>query len=392
MRSFRFNLPTKIVFGAGEFKNSLPVEAAKLGKKCFIVTDKAINKYTDNVKTAVALLDAAGIKSEIFEDIEPNPTDTSIVAGAKKLQKFGADFIVAIGGGSPMDAAKAMGILTTSGGKISDYFGVEMVKKPNFPVICVPTTSGTGAEVTKYSNINVPKEGSKNLINSVAICPKVAIVDPLLAMSMPSGLAAVSGIDALTHVIESYTCTFTQPLTEIVNLEGIRLISKYLPASVTLQKDTEAHVKMSYAAMLGGIAINNAGTGVGHGLSFPLTANYGVPHGVATGLLLPYVMEFNMPTNYQKFANIAVAMGENIDGLSVVEAAELSVYAVKRLLKAINFKPASLAEYGVKDAHIKKFAETMMANAQKLANNPRMPTAEDIINIARKARDIGIDY
>lgn len=390
MYSFQFNLPTKIIFGVHEFERSLGAQAQALGKKCLIVTDKVMNTKTDTIRMAEAILQNAGVAYEIFDSVESNPSDVTIGKGHNLLKKIGANFIVAIGGGSPIDAAKAIGILESNGGKISDYFGVEKVTKPNFPVIAIPTTSGTGAEVTKYSNINVPKEKSKNLINSVNICPKVAIVDPMLAMSMPPAVAAVTGIDALTHVVESYTCTFSQPLTEMINIEAIKIITQYLPVSVTLQNDFLGHVMMSYASMLGGMAINNAGTGVGHGLSFPLTANYGIPHGVATGLLLPYVMEFNMPTNYAKFAKIAEAMGENIEGMTIQEAAELAPYAVKRLLNAIGFKPASLAEYKISDAQLKKFAETMMANKQKLANNPRMPTAEDIIQIAKDARDIGI--
>lgn len=392
MYSFKFHLPTKIVFGVHEYENSLGAEALKLGKRCLIVTGKIINSKTDYIRIAEAILQNAGIAYEIFDDVENNPSSDTIEKGHKAYQKMKADFIIGIGGGSPLDAAKAIGILESNGGKISDYFGVEKVTKPNVPVICVPTTSGTGAEVTKYSNINVKKEKSKNLINSFNICPTVAILDPILTLSMPSSVAAVSGIDALTHVVESYICTFSQPLTEMVNLEAIKIIANYLPMSVTLQNDFMAHVMMSYASMLGGIAINNAGTGIAHGLSFPLTANYGVPHGVATGILLPYVLEFNMPTNYAKFAKIAEAMGENIDGLSVAEAAELAPFAVKRLLNSINFKPRSLEEYKITDAQIKKYAENLMSQKQKLANNPRMPEFEDIVKIVQDARDIGIDY
>lgn len=392
MYSFKFHLPTKIVFGVHEYENSLGPEALKLGKRCLIVTGKIINSKTEYIRVAEIILKNAGIAYEIFDEVENNPSSDTIEKGHKAYQKMKADFIIGIGGGSPLDAAKAIGILESNGGKISDYFGVEKVTRPNVPVICVPTTSGTGAEVTKYSNINVKKEKSKNLINSFNICPTVAILDPTLTLSMPPSVAAVSGVDALTHVVESYICTFSQPLTEMVNLEAINIIANYLPMSVTLQNDFMAHVMMSYASMLGGIAINNAGTGIAHGLSFPLTANYGVPHGVATGILLPYVLEFNMPTNYAKFAKIAEAMGENIDGLSVAEAAEMAPFAVKRLLHAINFKPRSLEEYKITDAQIKKYAENLMSQKQKLANNPRMPEFEDIVKIMQDARDIGIDY
>ena len=390
MYSFQFNLPTKIIFGVHEFENSLGKEAAKLGKRCLVVTGPNINKKTDYIRLAEVILQNAGIEYAIFDKVEDNPSGPTIEKGYKAYKKAGAEFIIGIGGGSPLDAAKAIGILESNGGKISDYFGVEQVTKPNVPCICIPTTSGTGAEVTKYSNINMPKEKTKNLINSINICPTVAIVDPTLTLSMPKGVTAVSGIDALTHVVESYICTYSQPITELINLEATKIICQYLPMSVTLQNDFMAHVMMSYASMLGGMAINNAGTGIAHGLSFPLTAHYGVPHGVATGLLLPYVLEFNMPTNIPKFAKLAEAMGENIDGLTVQEAAELAPYAVKRLLNTIDFRPASLAEFKVTDAQIKKYADNLMSQKQKLANNPRMPEYDDIVNIAKKARDIGI--
>lgn len=392
MYSFKFALPTRIIFGVHEYENSLGSEAEKLGRRCLIVTGPNINSKTDYIRTAETILKERGIACEVFDQVEDNPSNVTIEKGHKLYRKMKAEFILGVGGGSPLDAAKAVGILESNGGKISDYFGVEKVTKPNVPVICAPTTSGTGAEVTKYSNINVPGEKTKNLINSINICPTVAIVDPTLTLSMPPGVAAVSGVDALTHVVESYTCTFTQPITEMINIEAIKIIAHYLPQAVTLQNDFMAHVMMSYASMLGGMAINNAGTGIAHGLSFPLTAHYGVPHGVATGILLPYVMEFNMPTNYAKFAKIAEAMGENIEGLTVQEAAELAPLAVKRLFHSIDFKPRSLAVFKVTDAQIKKYAENLMSQKQKLANNPRMPDFDDIVRIAQLGRDIGIEF
>ena len=388
--SFSFNLPTKIIFGPNTFEERLGEEARKLGKKTIIVTGRSSTRKSGVLDKAEEILQEEGILYSVFNKIEPNPSVEMIHTGAELAREFRPDFLLGLGGGSALDAAKAIGIIYTQGGRISDYYGVEKVKEPILPVIACPTTSGTGSEVTKYSNINDNKAKTKNLINSINICPAVAIVDPNLTLSMPPELTAVSGVDALTHVIESYVCTFSQPLTDLINLEAISIIASYLPTAVNLQRDLEAHYMMSYAALLGGIAINNAGTGIAHGLSFPLTANHGIPHGVATGLLLPYVMEFNMPSNYPKFANIAEALGENTDGLSIYEAAELSVEAVKRLLRSIRF-PRNLAEFGLKDESIKEYAATLMANPQKLANNPRMPRMEDIIEICKKAKDIGID-
>lgn len=388
--TFHFNLPTKIIFGTHTFQTKLAEEAQKLGKKTVIVTGKSHVIKSGLLEKTGEILRNKGIKYAAFSEVEPNPSTVTIHKGAEFAKNFGAEFLIAIGGGSTLDAAKAIGIIVTQGGKISDYYGVEKVQKPNLPLIAIPTTSGTGSEVTKYSNINDNQKKTKNLINSINICPTTAIVDPLLTLTMPPKLTAISGIDALTHVAESYVCTFSQPLTELLNLEAIRIIAEYLPTSVNLQNDHKAHYMMSYAALIGGITINNAGTGIAHGLSFPLTANYKIPHGVATGLLLPYVMEFNMPTNFKKFAKIAENMGEDIWGLSTTEAAELSVTAVKKLLQAIKF-PKNLAAFGVKDEDLEKFAETLMANPQKLANNPRMPETEDITRILKRARDIGIE-
>lgn len=388
--SFNFNLPTKIIFGPDTFEDRLGEEVRKLGKKTIIVTGRSSTRKSGVLDKAEKTLQKEGVSYRIFNKVEPNPSVDTIHAGAELAKEFRPDFLIGLGGGSALDAAKAIGIIYTQGGKISDYYGVEKVKKRILPVVASPTTSGTGSEVTKYSNINDNKAKTKNLINSINICPAVAIVDPNLTLTMPPELTAVSGIDALTHVVESYVCTFSQPLTDLINLEAISIIGSYLPTAVNLQQDKDAHYMMSYASLLGGIAINNAGTGIAHGLSFPLTANHGIPHGVATGLLLPYVMEFNMPTNYSKFADIAEALGEDTEGLSVFEAAELSVDAVKRLMRSIRF-PRNLAEFGLKDENIKEYAAALMANPQKLANNPRMPKLEDVIDICKKAKDVGVD-
>lgn len=365
-------------------------ESKKLGKKAVIVTEKSSTKKSGILDRTEDILKREKIDFEVYDQVEPNPSIATIHDGVEFARKVKADFLIAIGGGSPLDAAKAMGIILSQGGRISDYFGVEKVLKTIPPLIAVPTTAGTGAEVTKYSNINDGEKKTKNLINSINICPKVAIVDPELTLTMSPELTAISGVDALTHVVESYVCTFSQPLTEVLNLEAIRIIGEYLPTSVNLQMDREAHVMMSYASLIGGITINNAGTGIAHGLSFPLTANYNIPHGVATGLLLPYVMEFNIPANMSKFARIAEAMGEDVYGLSKSEAAQLSIKAVKQLLMDVNF-PKSLREFDVHDEKIEIFAKELMANPQKLANNPRMPRLEDIISICKKAKDVGLE-
>lgn len=387
---FDFNLPTKIIFGSGTFESRLGSESKKLGKKAVVVTGRSSTKKSGILDMTEDILKQEKIDFDVYDQVEPNPSITTIHDGAEFTKKAKADFLIAIGGGSPLDAAKAIGIILSQGGRISDYFGVEKVVKTIPPLIAVPTTAGTGAEVTKYSNINDGEKKTKNLINSINICPKVAIVDPELTLTMSPELTAISGVDALTHVVESYVCTFSQPLTEVLNLEAIRIIGEYLPTSVNLQMDREAHVMMSYASLIGGITINNAGTGIAHGLSFPLTANYNIPHGVATGLLLPYVMEFNIPANMSKFARIAEAMGEDVYGLSKSEAAQLSIKAVKRLLMDVNF-PKSLREFGVQDEKIEIFAKELMANPQKLANNPRMPLLEDVISICKKAKDVGLE-
>ncbi|MEW5947588.1 MAG: iron-containing alcohol dehydrogenase [bacterium] len=386
--SFTFALPTRIIFGAHAFERSVGPETRRLGKRAFVVTGRSSAEKSGLLDAAVKLLEAEKVRCRVFSGIEPNPTVESAHRGAAQLKNFGADVVVAIGGGSVIDAAKAIGVAAVAGGGIQKYFGAGKVPAPNMPLVAAPTTSGTGSEVTQYSVISDPEAGTKNLIKSMNICPTTAIVDPVLAMGMPPELAAASGIDALSHAVESYVCAVAQPVTDLVNIEAVSLIAKHLPASVNLQGDYDSRCMMAYAALLGGIGINNSGTGLAHLISFPLTADYGIPHGVATGLVLPYVMEFNLPANYTKFARIARAMGEDTTGLSVADAAKMSVSAVKRLLRDVRF-PASLAGFGVEDKKIKEYAPALLADKGRIANNPRVPRVEDIVTVCMKAKDIG---
>jgi alcohol dehydrogenase class IV len=386
--SFAFNLPTKIVFGNGTAQQ-IGAEASTFGKKALVVTGHSSTKESGTLDIVLASLDANHVKARVFNDIDPNPDVESVRKGADALKKFGADCIVAVGGGSPIDAAKAIGVVATEGGDIRKYFGIDKMKKKIMPLIAVPTTSGTGSEVTRYAAISDRKEGTKNLVAGMKICPSVAVVDPQLTLSMPKDLAAVTGIDALSHAIESLVCTFSQPMTDLLNLEAARCIGEFLPISVQRQRDRDAHEQMAYASLLAGITINNAGTGIAHGMSYALTSQYGVPHGVAVGLLLPYVMEFNLPAAYRKYAALAEALGEEVCDMPPHEAAYCAVEAVKRLLRDVGF-PESLTVFGVEDERIEEFAAEMMTLKDKLANNPRMPEHDDLVEIFVRARDEGI--
>ncbi|MFH1539166.1 MAG: iron-containing alcohol dehydrogenase [bacterium] len=389
MFTFCFDLPTRIIFCENGFRENLGLEAARFGRRALIVTGRSSAKKSGVLELAESALSEKKVEYEIFDKIEPNPTEPTVGKGTDLLKKFKADCIIAIGGGSPIDAAKAIGVVATFGGKASDYFGAGTVPGRILPLIAAPTTAGTGSEVTRYSVISVPGKKQKAVIVSANIAPHVAIVDPILTRSMPQPLTAATGVDALSHAVESLACSFASPMTEMVNLEAASIIAEALPVSANLQGDVEAHCKMSYAALLAGIGINNAGTGIAHGLSLPLTAEYGIPHGVAVGLLLPHVMEFNMPARRREFAALAEAMGECTDGLALAEAAELSVGAVRRLLRDVRF-PVSLKEFGVETKTIKQVAKKILAEPIKLANNPRMPTEKDLIDICLKARDTGI--
>lgn len=378
-----FYSPTRIIFGEGSLKR-VGEEARKFGEKVLIVTGKSSSKKAGSLDEVVNSLTSHNLRVEVFNKVEPDPSVETVEEGAKFAKKCAVEVIIGLGGGSSMDAAKGIALLMTNKGSITDYFGMDKVKEPAIPVIAIPTTAGTGSEVTKYAVVTDQKKMLKQIIGSFHISPVLAILDPMLTLSMPASLTANTGADALSHAIESYVCTKANPVSDILALESIRLIAEALPGAVSQPENIEVRKKMLFASSIAGIALTSSGAGIIHGMGYSITLYYGAPHGLANALLMPEAMEFNLVANPIKYRNIAVAMGKKVEGLLEKDAARLSVVAVRELSEKIGI-PRGLKEIGVKEESLAGFAEAVGKNERVLSLNPRRPSTKEIEEIYRKS-------
>ena len=292
MLGFEFLLPTRIVFG-NDVVNQIGEEASAIGKRAFIVTDKGILK-TGYIERIQGLLNDAGIKSEVFSDVEPNPRDKSVEKGSKKAAKFNTDLLVGVGGGSAIDTAKAIGVILQEGGRIQDYEGLGKVKKPITPLIAVPTSAGTGSEVTFWSVITDTRRKFKMSIGSPLMAAKVALVDPMLTLTLPKEITAFTGIDALVHAIEGYTSLLAQPISDSLALTAIELISSNIRKAYAYGSNIHARYNMMLGSMVAGIAFGNADIASVHCMGEAIGGLYDTPHGLAMAIFLPYCIEHNI--------------------------------------------------------------------------------------------------
>ncbi len=382
--AYRMILNETSYFGAGSRK-VIAEEVAKRGyKKALIVTDKDLIKFgvADQV---IAVLKDANIPYEIFDEVKPNPTVKNVKAGIAAFQAAGADFMIAIGGGSSMDTSKAIGIIINNP-EFSDVVSLEGVantKKKSVPVIALPTTAGTAAEVT----INYVITDEENVKKMVCVdpndIPTLAIIDPELMLSMPRGLTASTGMDALTHAIEGLITLGAWEMSDMFETKAIEMIAKWLPKAVENPSDIEARDGMATAQYIAGMAFSNVGLGLVHGMAHPLGAYYDIPHGVANALLLPFVMEYNKEAAKAKYRTIAEAMGVDTSSMSDDEAADAAVKAVKDL--AIRARiPQHLSEIGVPESGLPTLAQAAF-NDVCTPGNPRQTNVEEILAIYKKA-------
>ncbi|WP_442878071.1 iron-containing alcohol dehydrogenase [Cetobacterium sp.] len=384
MRFYDYLMPSVNFFGPGCL--SVVGDRAQIlnGKKALIVTDKFLHSLKDGaVEKTIKYLDEVGIQSVIFDNVEPNPKDTNVYEGADMYRKEGCDMIITVGGGSPHDCGKGIGIAVTHPGDICDYAGIETLINPLPPIIAINTTAGTASEVTRHAVITNTKTKVKFVIVSWRNLPQVSINDPLLMVGKPAGLTAATGMDALTHAIEAYVSKDANPVTDAAAIQAIKLISQNLRQAVANGENLKARENMAYGSLLAGMAFNNGNLGYVHAMAHQLGGLYDMPHGVANAMLLPHVCRYNMIANLEKFADIAEFMGEKIDGLSVVEAAEKSIDAILRLSSDVGI-PKSLREAGVKEEDI----ELMSMNALKDGNafsNPRKGNEKEVANIFKSA-------
>ena len=380
---YGFFIPTVTLMGIGSHKELGNQIKTLGGKKPFVCTDKGITKAGLTDKIVKLIKAEAGVDSVVFDDTIPNPTDKNVHDALEVFKKNGCDLIVSLGGGSSHDCAKGVGIVATNGGKIHDYEGMDKSTKAMPPFIAVNTTAGTASEMTRFCIITDTSRKVKMAIVDWRVTPNVAINDPLLMAGMPPGLTAATGMDALTHAIEAYVSTIATPVTDACALKAISLIATNLRAAVANGSDMTARDNMAYAEYLAGMAFNNASLGHVHAMAHQLGGFYDLPHGVCNAILLPHVERFNMIAKVSRFVDIAIAMGEPVDGLSDRAAAEVALEAIKTLSADVGI-PTGLAQLGVKEEDLRIMAE----NAQKDAcglTNPRCPKLEDVIEIYRWA-------
>jgi alcohol dehydrogenase len=378
-----FRIPAQITFGCGAVE-TVGVEAKRLGgTRAFVIGDPNLQKTgaTDGV---MASLQREGVEARLFDGVEPEPSVQSVEAAAAAAREYGCDVLVGIGGGSALDTAKAATLLTRNPGSLDNYFGIGLVKQRGVPSILIPTTSGTGAEITPNSLFYVPTLQEKKAVVSPHTIPDVAIIDPLLTLSVPAGVTAATGMDALSHAVEAYTSVNASPTTDLYALEAIRLIGAYLRTAVANGSDLPAREGMARASFYAGIAIGNAGTNIVHALAYPLQGQHRITHGVANSLLLPYGMEFNALSNLRKFGAVAEALGEPIAGLSPRAAAAKSAEACRLLSMDVGI-PQRMSEVGIRKEHIGALVEGAMKMTRLWANNPRQVRPEDARAILEKA-------
>jgi choline dehydrogenase len=383
-----FEIPTLMKHGLGAIK-SLADEARDLGmKRPLIVTDAGV-VGAGLLDRALTPLQAAGMDYVTFEKVVPNPSIALVDEGAAVYGRERCDGVIGLGGGSPMDAAKAIGVVAANGGSIRDYEWADPqpIKQRIPPTICVPTTAGTGSEVTLWAVITDPERKIKyNAGGTALIGAWVALLDPELTLDLPGAVTAGTGMDALAHAIECYTCAYAQPLPDAVALLAMEYVGQYLRVAFAQGHNVEARYKMSMGAMLGGLAYGTESAGAAHAMSQSAGGVHDVPHGALTARLLGPVMEYNYMGEPQKFARIAQALGEDVYGLSVWEAAEKAVEAVTRLIEDVEIP--TLQELGFSEEEIPMLAEIAYNDPQTIGN-PRDLSLESYQQIYRRAFEQG---
>ena len=379
----RFILNETSYHGHGAVNELVPEVKSRGFKKALIVTDADLVKFKV-VKKVTDILDKNKMSYEIFDKVKANPSVEIVQEGVKAFKKAKADYMIAIGGGSPQDTAKGIGIIINNPefADVVSLEGVAPTKNKSVPVIAIATTAGTAAETTINYVITDEKKRRKFVCVDPHDIPVVAIVDPDMMSSMPKGLTAATGMDALTHAIEGYTTLGAWELADTLNLKAIELIAKNLRKAV--ENDPDGREGMALGQYVTGMAFSNVGLGVVHGMAHPLSAFYDTPHGVANAVLLPYVMEFNAPYTGTKFRDIAKAMGvKKVDEMKQTEYREAAIKAVKKLSKDVGI-PKTLKEIGVKKEDLEALAEAAMADVCT-GGNPRPCSKELVLEVYKKA-------
>jgi alcohol dehydrogenase class IV len=378
-----FRTTRRILFGLGAVEK-IGTEAQLLkAKKVLIITDPGVIQagLLEGVEKS---LQAVGLPFVIFDGVEPDPRIEVVEKSVEKAKKEGIDLIIGFGGGSSLDIAKVTSIMITNTGKIDSFFGIDLVPNPGVPVILIPTTAGTGSEVTPIAILSDTKEKLKKGIVSPTLFPEVAILDPKLTIGLPPSVTAFTGMDALTHAIESYYSINATDLSDLLAFRAMELLSKNLRMAYAHGENLAARSCVLEGSLLAGIAFANAGVGAVHAFAYPLGGEFHLAHGLTNTLMLPYVMRYNILGCPHKFAQMAKAFGERVEGISELVGAEIAVRFIERLSDDIRV-PRRLRDVGIPEDAIPRLAEAAMKVTRLLANNPRKMTLEDAIAIYKSA-------
>lgn len=378
-----FYSPNKVVFGPDTIK-SLGSEALQLGaKKALIVTDPGMVK-ADLLQPVKSSLESAGIQCIVYDRVEPEPPVRCVKEATDRFLLERCDLIIGFGGGSSLDVAKGVSLLATNGGNLLDLCGIDVVKKKGVPKILIPTTSGTGSEVTRVLVVTDENDNTKKVVNSIYALADVALVDPLLTLSVPPKVTADTGTDALVHAIETYVSVNATPFSDILAERAIQWIGKYLPTAWAKGSNLEARYFMSLAATVAGMAFASGGLGAVHALAYPIGTEYHLPHGRSNAIMLPHVMKYNVSGNPEKYSSIAALMGKRTEGLPAVKGALWAIEAIQELLETLQI-PYRLRDYGVSKKDFPKLVEGAMRFARLFVPNPRDLTEEDVQYVYEQA-------
>ncbi|ACV57500.1 iron-containing alcohol dehydrogenase [Alicyclobacillus acidocaldarius] len=382
-----FKVPEAVYAGRGALQ-MLPQASSSLGKRALIVTDEVMERL-GYVAQMQRMLAEAGVQADVFAEVNTEPTDVHVETGVRAFLQHGCDHLIALGGGSAIDAAKGISVMAVHEGYIGDYMGGRRTfDKAPYPVIAIPTTAGTGSEVTSVTVITNTKDDVKMMIRQPALLPKVAIVDPQLTVSSPPHVTASSGVDALCHAIEAFISRRSHPLTDALATDAAKKIVTYLERAYNDGQDLEAREGMAIAALEAGMAFTNSSVCLVHGMSRPIGALFHVPHGFANAMLLPTVLEFRLDDYAPRLALLARALNPELSGASDGEAAAWVVRRVKTLAERLQIP--NLKTWGIeRDAFeraLDKMANDALASGSP-ANHPVVPSHEEIVQLYRQAYD-----
>ncbi len=380
MEANQFLSVPEIFYGEGALGESQD-KLGEMGEKALIVTDDVMEEQGYLEKTEKAL-EESGVDYAVYQDVNTEPKDIHVENGAEIYQEKDCDFLLALGGGSPIDTMKAIGAVLTNPGHIRDYEGLGVIDNDTPPLVAIPTTAGTGSEVTQFTIIHDTRDDVKMLIGDAKLMPDAAVVDPTFTLTVPEEVTAATGIDALTHAVEAYTSKNHQPLADNFALSAIERIADNLRKACENGDDMEARSEMMLGAMEAGMAFNNSSVTIVHGMSRPIGACFHIPHGLSNAVLLEECMKFAADGAAERFADVAEAMGVNTDDMAVEEAAEKGVEAIGDLCDDIGIP--SLSEQGVSEDKFEEMKDKMAKDALDSGspdNTMKVPDKEDLKEI-----------